>query len=172
MRRRRGVKGHGSARKWPPIAPLFGLRTGARAPIEQEPAHEPALPPTMTSPARTPASDASTPARTSPRTAQAERTIIANRGEFVDALHALRKGHVLVRVSEAAGGCVLDGSPVYHSYPTLARYGLIDEFHNPHGFAQARYFRLSERGRAFADRACAAWRSRPLWQRLAVRLVG
>ncbi|HNU11334.1 MAG TPA: hypothetical protein PKJ45_08210 [Rubrivivax sp.] len=100
------------------------------------------------------------------------RTIIAHRGEFVDALHLLRKGHVLVRVSEAAGGCVLDGSPVYHSYPTLARYDLIREFDNPHGFANARYYRLTERGREFADRACKAWRRRPLWQRLAMRLTG
>lgn len=100
------------------------------------------------------------------------RTIIAHRGEFVDALHLLRKGHVLVRVSEAAGGCVLDDSPVYHSYPTLARYDLIREFDNPHGFANARYYRLTERGREFADRACKAWRRRPLWQRLAMRLTG
>ncbi|HNT39534.1 MAG TPA: hypothetical protein PKO45_10490 [Rubrivivax sp.] len=106
------------------------------------------------------------------RAPRSERAIIAHRGEFVDALRLLRKGHVLVRVSEAAGGCVLDGSPVYHSYDPLARYGLIHEFDNPHGFAQARYYRLSERGREFADRACMAWRRRPLWQRLAVRLVG
>ena len=69
-----------------------------------------------------------------------DRTIIPHRGEFVDALRLLRKGHVLVRTSEAAGGCVLDGGIVYHSYPTLKRYGLIDEFDNPHGFPNASYW--------------------------------
>lgn len=98
--------------------------------------------------------------------------IIPHRGEFVDALAALRKGHVLVHVSDAAGGCVLDGSPVYHSYPTLQRYGLIGEFENPQGFHSARYFRLTAPGREFAERAVSAWRRRPLWQRLAVRLTG
>ena len=59
--------------------------------------------------------------------------IIADRAEFVDALHLLRKGHVLVKVSEAAGGCVLDGGRVFHSYDTLKRYGLIDEFQGSGG---------------------------------------
>ncbi|MCC7151722.1 MAG: hypothetical protein IT501_06935 [Rubrivivax sp.] len=98
--------------------------------------------------------------------------IIPHRGEFIDALTALRKGHVLVHVSDAAGGCVLDGSPVYHSYPTLRRYGLIGEFENPLGFASARYYRITAHGREFAERACRAWRHRPLWQRLAVRFTG
>lgn len=100
------------------------------------------------------------------------RTLIADRAEFVDALHLLRKGHVLVRVSDHAGGCVLDGGPLYHSYEPLKKYGLIDEFHNPHGFPNASYYRLTPRGRAFAERACAEWRRRPVWQRLAVRLTG
>ena len=43
---------------------------------------------------------------------------------------------------------------------------------NPQGFAGVRYYRLSERGREFAERACGNWRSRPLLQRLAIRLAG
>lgn len=98
--------------------------------------------------------------------------IIADRAEFVDALHLLRRGHVLVRTGETAGSCVLDGGIVYHSYEPLRRYGLIDEFDNPSGFPNASYYRLTAEGRAFADKACQAWRSRPVWQRLAVRLTG
>lgn len=101
-----------------------------------------------------------------------ERTIIADRAEFVDALRLLRNGHVLVKTSETAGGCVLDGGIVYHSYETLKQYELIKEFENPHGFPNASYYRLTPRGREFADRACDAWRSRPVWQRLAVRFTG
>ena len=99
-------------------------------------------------------------------------TIIPNRGEFIDALHALRKGRVLVRVSDISGGCTLDGAPLYSAHRTLLAYGLVHEFHNPQGFSSVRYYRLSERGRDFADRACEAWRRRPLLQRLAVRLAG
>lgn len=100
------------------------------------------------------------------------RILIADRAEFVDALNLLRKGHVLVRVSDRAGGCVLDGGTVYHSYEPLKQYGLIDEFDNPHGFPNASYYRLTPRGREFADRACTEWRRRPVWQRLAVRFTG
>lgn len=99
-------------------------------------------------------------------------TIIADRAEFVDALHLLRKGHVLVRTGESSGSCVLDGGIVYRSYEPLERYGLIREFRNPEGFPNARYYRLTPRGREFAERACQAWRSRPVWERLAMRLVG
>lgn len=98
--------------------------------------------------------------------------IIPDRGEFVDALERLRRGHVLVRTGEGAGGCVLDGGIVYHSYDTLVEYGLIDEYENPQGFPNASYYRLTARGREFAERACAEWRRRSLWQRLAVRLAG
>lgn len=100
------------------------------------------------------------------------RAIIPDRAEFVDALQLLRRGRVLVKVGDGTRGCVLDGGIVYHSYETLARYGLIEEFDNPHGFEAARYYRLSQRGREFAERACSAWRSRPVWQRLAVRFTG
>ncbi len=98
--------------------------------------------------------------------------IIADRAEFIDALRLLRRGHVLVRTGEVAGGCVLDGAIVYHSYPALTRYGLIREFDNPQGFINASYYRLTEAGHAFAERAEQAWRSRPVWQRLALRLAG
>jgi hypothetical protein len=100
------------------------------------------------------------------------RRIIPDRAEFVDALRLLRKGHVLVKVSETVGGCVLDGATVYHSFEPLRRYGLIDEYDNPHGFPNASYYRLTPRGREFADRACREWRRRPVWQRLAVRFTG
>jgi hypothetical protein len=98
--------------------------------------------------------------------------IIVDRGEFVDVLSALVRGHVLVRLSDMSGGCVIDGGVVYRSFEPLARYGLIDEFQNPQGFAAVRYFRINERGRAFAERACRAWRRRPLLERIATRLVG
>jgi hypothetical protein len=89
--------------------------------------------------------------------------IIPDRGEFVDVLARLRRGHVLVRTGESSGSVVIDGGVVWHSFPTLAQYGLIDEFDNPHGFPCAQYYRIS---------ACAAWRTRPLLQRLATRLAG
>lgn len=98
--------------------------------------------------------------------------IIADRGEFIDVLSALARGHVLVRVSDFSGGWTIDGGPVYRAYEPLSRYGLIREFDNPHGFPEVRYFRLTDRGRDFADRACGAWRSRPLVVRLATRLLG
>lgn len=108
--------------------------------------------------------DAKMPQRTSP--------IIPDRGEFIDVLSALARGHVLVRVSDRAGGCTIDGGLVYRSWEPLARYGLIDEFDNPQGFSSAQYYRISERGREFAARACQAWRQRPLLERIATRLVG
>jgi DNA-binding IclR family transcriptional regulator len=98
--------------------------------------------------------------------------IIADRGEFLDVLRALSRGHVLVQLSDAVRGCAIDGSMVYRSYETLQRYGLIREFDNPDGFPAVRYYRITERGREFAQRACAAWRAWPLLQRLATRLVG
>ena len=101
-----------------------------------------------------------------------EQIHIPDRAEFVDALDRLRRGHVLVKVGESSGGCVLDGGVLYRSYEPLLRFGLIDEYENPHGFRHASYYRLTPRGREFADRACQAWRQRPLWQRLAVRLAG
>ncbi|WP_341890754.1 hypothetical protein [Variovorax sp. YR752] len=99
-------------------------------------------------------------------------TIIANRGEFVDALRALKRGHVLVHASESWGGCSIDGGAVGASFRTLADYALIDEYHNPHGFEHIHYYRLNQRGREFAERAVQAWERRPLIERLAARLLG
>ena len=101
-----------------------------------------------------------------------QRTIIANRGEFVDALRALKRGHVLVRASESWGGCSIDGGALGVSFRTLADYALIDEFHNPDGFEHIRYFRLNRRGHEFAARALQDWSRRPLVERLAARLLG
>jgi hypothetical protein len=98
--------------------------------------------------------------------------IIVNRGEFIDALHLLRKGHVMVQVGESDLGWAIDGSLVRYSVGALRRYQLIQEFHNPEGFPGVRYFRLSTHGRAFADRAWLRWRQLPLRRRLWVRLVG
>jgi DNA-binding PadR family transcriptional regulator len=70
------------------------------------------------------------------------------------------------------GCCAIDGSMVYYSYDALARYGLIREYENPDGFPAVHYYRLTEDGRQFAQRAVAAWRRRPLIERLAVRLLG
>lgn len=102
----------------------------------------------------------------------AQATIIANRGEFVDALRALRRGHVLVLASESWGGCSIDGGVVGPSFRTLADYALIDEFHNPEGFENIRYYKLNRRGHEFASRALQDWERRPLVQRLAARLLG
>ena len=98
--------------------------------------------------------------------------IIANRGEFVDALRALKRGHVLVHASESWGGCSIDGSVVGSAFRTLADYALIDEFENPDGFEHIRYYRLNRRGHEFAARALRDWSRRPLVERLATRLLG
>lgn len=105
------------------------------------------------------------------RAAPAAATI-PDRGEFIDVLRALRQGHVLVHAGQHAGGWVLDGGAVYSSYGPLLRYELVQEFENPEGFEHVHYFRLTQRGRDFADRAVVAWRERPLLERLMVRLVG
>ena len=99
-------------------------------------------------------------------------SIIPDRAEFIDALRALRGGHVLVRVHDGSGGCLLDGSPLYRSFSTLLDYRLIDEYDNPAGFANVRYYRITDSGREFARRACESWRRRPLMERLAVRFAG
>lgn len=99
-------------------------------------------------------------------------TIIANRGEFIDALRALRRGHVLVRAADCWGGCSIDGGIVHTSFRPLTEYRLVDEYDNPAGFQHVQYFRLNARGREFAERACRAWERRPLLERLATRLLG
>lgn len=98
--------------------------------------------------------------------------LIPDRGEFVDVLAALQRGHVLVRLSEQHDGCWIAGRNVFWSFEPLVACGLIEPFDNPAGFARVRYFRLNPRGEAFAARACADWKRRPLLQRLAARLVG
>lgn len=107
---------------------------------------------------------------------KADPVIIPDRGEFVDTLNRLRRGHVLVRPRAARDDqdarCMLDSGFVYTAYPALANYGLIDEYTNPEGFDTMCYYRLTEHGQRFADQACQAWRQRPLLERLAVRLLG
>lgn len=71
--------------------------------------------------------------------------IITDRSEFVDASIALRKGHVLIRVYDRPGGCLLDGCPVTT---------------------------ITQRGWTFADKACRSWRRRPWTQRLVLRVTG
>lgn len=98
--------------------------------------------------------------------------IIPDRAEFVDVLRLMRRGLVLVHGSDGTGGCLIDGSVVYHSFEPLSRYGLIDQIPvNPRD-TRARHYRLTPRGRDFADRACAHWKRQPLLKRLAVRLAG
>lgn len=99
-------------------------------------------------------------------------TTIPDRGEFIDVLRALKRGHVLVHAGDHAGGWVVAGAAVYSSYDPLLRYELVQEFENPDGFEHVHYFRLSARGRDFAERAVAAWRQRPFLERLVVRLIG
>lgn len=98
--------------------------------------------------------------------------IIADRAEFVEALQHLRRGHVLVKTGDGANSCVLDGGFVHHSFGTLHRYGLIQEFDNPRGFQGVHYFRITPSGRDFADRTWTAWRSARPIERAVVRLVG
>ena len=103
---------------------------------------------------------------------QRDPVIIADRGEFVDALRLMRRGNVLVHACDSWGGCTVDGRVVHLSLRPLLDYALIDEFHNPAGFEHVRDFRLNARGRQFADRVCAEWARRPLLERLVVRLIG
>lgn len=98
--------------------------------------------------------------------------IIPDRAEFVDVLRLMRRGKVLVRAGDSSHGCLLDGGVVYHSFEPLSRYGLLDEVPVDPKQTAARCYRLSPRGRAFADRACEHWRRQPLLKRLAVRLAG
>ena len=101
-----------------------------------------------------------------------DTVIIADRGEFVDALRLLSRGKVLVHACDSWGGCTIDGRVVHLSLRPLVDYRLVDEFDNPAGFEHVRYYRINARGRAFADRVSAAWSRRPWIKRLAVRLLG
>lgn len=105
-------------------------------------------------------------------TAMSDSAIIADRGEFVDALRALQRGHVLVHAGDIWGGCTIAGGVVHTTFRTLTAYALVDEFRNPDGFEHVHYYRLNARGREFAERALRAWERRPLIERLATRLLG
>lgn len=99
-------------------------------------------------------------------------SILTSRSEFIDALAALRRGNVIVRPAADSDIYVLDGVRVLWSFKSLMHYGLITEFDNPVGFAGARYYRITETGRHFADEALAAWQARPLLERITLRLLG
>lgn len=126
----------------------------------------------VSAPASASASTSASAAPAAQAAADSTRAVIPDRGEFIDVLCALRRGHVLVHAGQHAGGWVVDGGAVYSSYEPLLHYELVREFDNPAGFDHVHYFRLTERGRDFAERAVAAWRRRPLLERLMVRLVG
>jgi hypothetical protein len=96
---------------------------------------------------------------------------ITSRGEFIDALAALRRGGIIVRLDDD-DAVLLDGVRLMWSFDDLMHHGLVAEFSNPRGFAGARYYRMTDTGRSFADDALAAWRARPWLERLAIRLFG
>lgn len=100
-----------------------------------------------------------------------QQVSVPRMGEFIDALWILRSGHVLVCLGKGAGQAVLDGVPLYTAMDPLMGYGLVEEFKNAEGFEGAGYYRMSARGVEFADKALAAWRATPFWQRLWVRLI-
>ena len=101
-----------------------------------------------------------------------DATIIPDRGEFIDVLKHMRRGSLLVQAARDDPRCVLDGSMYYTVLPPLQRYGLLQEVKQPDADTRMHCYRLSPRGRAFADRACEQWQRTPLLQRLAVRLAG
>ncbi len=103
---------------------------------------------------------------------QDHQPIIADRAEFAEALHRLRRGYVMVRAGEVSSGCSIDGASVHHSFGTLRDYGLIEPFENRLGFPGIEYWRITERGRHFADRVWNHWRARPRLERMVVRLTG
>jgi hypothetical protein len=103
-------------------------------------------------------------------------TVIADRGEFIDVIRQLRRGRLLVCSDTDPGRALIESGPVYSAHEVLAGYGLLEELPCPHGAAahapHLHWYRLSARGREFADRAWAEWKRRPLWQRCWLRLVG
>lgn len=105
--------------------------------------------------------------------ARPEAIVIADRGEFIDALARLRRGQVLVHSADDDDArCVIEGQWMWTSWRPLSLYGLLSELPHDARNGRLRCYRLSPRGRDFADRACRAWRQRPLWQRLLVRFTG
>ena len=101
-----------------------------------------------------------------------DKILIADRGEFVDAMRLLMRGHVLVHACDSWGGCTVDGRVVHLSLRPLVDYRLVDEFENRKGFEHVRYYRLNARGLAFGERICTEWARRSWLERLAVRLLG
>ena len=117
------------------------------------------------SPHRVPTQDSAAPW---PRPAE---PLIADRGEFIDALARLRRGQVLVRSADAHDErCVIEGQMLYASWRPLSEFGLLDELPPHPRQGRMHCYRLSPRGRDFADRAVAEWKRQPLWRRLAMRL--
>ena len=102
--------------------------------------------------------------------------VIADRGEFIDVLNLLRRGRLLVRSDQDPDRSLIEGGVVYSAHEALAAYGLIEELpappdrelYGPH----LHWYRLSPRGRDFAERAWAEWKARPLWQRCWLRVTG
>jgi hypothetical protein len=102
-----------------------------------------------------------------------DTTIIPDRAEFIDALARLRRGELLVHSdNDDDERCLIEGQVLYTSWKPLSAFGLLDELPPQPRQGRLHCFRLSPRGRDFADRACAAWKQTPLWQRLAVRITG
>lgn len=98
--------------------------------------------------------------------------LIPDRGEFIDALQQLRRGRTLVRAPDDLKRCIVDGHMLYTVWEPLSNFGLLEEVRPPDALSKMHCYRLSARGREFAERACADWKRRPLLQRLAVRLTG
>lgn len=99
--------------------------------------------------------------------------LIADRGEFIDALTRLRRGEVLVHALETLDHrCLIGGHLFYMSWKPLFDFGLLDKLPRRPRQGRVDCYRLSARGSAFADKVCMAWKQRPLWQRIGMRLVG
>jgi hypothetical protein len=99
--------------------------------------------------------------------------LIPDRAEFIDALTRLRRGELLVHSADTSDErCLIEGQVLYTSWKPLSDFGLLDELPRQPRQGRIHCYRLSPRGRDFADRACTAWKKKPLWQRLAVRLAG
>ena len=99
--------------------------------------------------------------------------IIADRAEFIDALEMLRRGRVLVHADDAGDErCLIDGHVLYTAFKPLCDFALIDEVHPEADVGRMHCYRLTPRGRDFAERACESWKRLSLIERLAVRLTG
>ena len=62
--------------------------------------------------------------------------IIPDRGEFIDALRLLLKGHVLVNLGGLSDAYVLNGHSLYSVQRTLIDYGLVQAFRQPRRLSQ------------------------------------